>query len=215
MPLRKPLLASRKVDARDSLLLDGRDRRRSRAAGMGVESTRSRSSPTRLAAPPPRATGDDRHRHRVGARFSRVHVTNLPSPTPKGAEAYIALPRRLYTSGIRSRIVQTAETRSGCKRARGCFSITTILGVIDRMQTIRLRDRMERRTLSEPQSRCTLDDILRCRVELRLRHDHPPRIVRAFVLDRPGRRDLERRSSGIYRTPRRRSAPLTRQEFVR
>ena len=137
-----------------------------------VESTRSRSSPTRLAAPPPRTTGDDEHRHRLGARFSRVHLTNLPSPTPKGAEAYIALPRRLYTSGIRSRIVRTAETsRSGCERARGCFSITTILGAIDRMQTIRLRDRMERRTLSEPQSRCTLDDILKRRVEMRLPHD--------------------------------------------
>ena len=142
-------------------------------------------------------------------------ITDLPSPTPKGTEAYIALPRRLYTSGIRSRIVQTGGTsRSGCKRARGCLSITTILGAIDRMQTIGLRDRMERRMLPDPQSRCALDDILKRRVEIRFRHDRPPRIVRAFVLDRPGR-DLERRSSGICRTPRCRTAPLTRQELVR
>ena len=180
-----------------------------------VDSTRLRSSPTRLAAPPSRATGDDQHRHRLGARFSRICVTDLPSPTPKGAQAYIALPRRLYTSGIRSRIVQTAGTsRSGCERARGCLSITTILGAIDRMQTIRLRDRMERRILPEPQSRRTLDDILKRRVEMRFRHDRPPRIVRAFVPDRPGG-DLERRSSGIDRTPCCRTTPLTRQEFVR
>lgn len=58
---------------------------------------------------------------------------------------------------------------------RGCLSITTILDTIDRMQTIRLRDRMERRILSEPQSRCPLDDILKRRVEMRF-HMTAPRV---------------------------------------
>ena len=98
---------------------------------------------------------------------------------------------------------------------RGCLSITTILDTIDRMQTIGLGDRMGRRILSEPQSRCPLDDILKRRVEMRFQHDPPPpRIFRALVLDRPGL-DLERRSLGIHRSPRCRTAPLTRQELVR